>query len=722
MTRYLAFCALALSATLSSAQPALPITTQQAVAALEAAAAEQPDDGKLFASLQGGAPVGWLNGRCTVGFLGRLNGESAELSGVHWGATRGGVTSFRVDIRHLDVLGDLPCDLIEIAPLAAPHLDRSIGATRTDSVHAGIALPQGYHGENVLIGVVDWGFDYTHPMFYDTTLTFSRVRGVWDQWRQAGPAPADFGYGTAAEDPATIAALQADTANVYSYATHGTHVAGIAGGSGSGIGLRGMAPAAEFLFATFLVDVAAALDAFVWMQDIAEADGKRLVINMSWGLPQIGSRDGNSLINQFIDGLSDEGVVFAGSAGNNGDYNFHIDHTYGGDTLRSRVQFYPTSANANMWGQDLTLWGEPGEPFEAGFSLLSSMNAILDEGPWLATADGPFGWDTTFVSGNDTVVYQAAVEAAHPVNGRPYMRLRIATPPANRGIAMKVTAPSGRVHAWNTTYLSNEVGNWGQDFYGTLPGWTGGDAEYGISDPASTESVITVAAYRSEYFSPGGTELGGEVAYFTTHGPTLDERHKPDLAAPGVSVLSSISSFTDNSFALSQTAPFNGVDYPFARFSGTSMSSPTVAGIAALMLEADPTLTPAEVKAVLKATARQDDETGWLPAEGDPVWGVGKVNAYAAVMDVLGLSGAAAGTEGPRADVWPNPARQQLVAQCPAAPGRWRLVDFTGRVVAEGTFAGGERLTVPVGAYARGSYVWEWQVAGRREVTHLAFL
>jgi hypothetical protein len=49
-------------------------------------------------------------------------------------------------------------------------------------------------------------------------------------------------------------------------------------------------------------------------------------------------------------------------------------------------------------------------------------------------------------------------------------------------------------------------------------------------------------------------------------------------------------------------------------------------------------------------------------------------------------------------------------------------VDFTGRVVAEGTFAGGERLTVPVGAYARGSYVWEWQVAGRREVTHLAFL
>jgi hypothetical protein len=101
---------------------------------------------------------------------------------------------------------------------------------------------------------------------------------------------------------------------------------------------------------------------------------------------------------------------------------------------------------------------------------------------------------------------------------------------------------------------------------------------------------------------------------------------------------------------------------------------------------------------------------------------VGKVNAYAAVREVLGLSGMAAEDAGPRADVWPNPAGQQLVVQCPEAAGRWRLVDLTGRVVAEGAFAGGERLTVPVGAYARGSYVWEWQVAGRREVTHLAFI
>ena len=703
---------LALATAVGFAQPSLPVTTTQALEAIADRALVEPSDERLHEALAGEFPVAWMRGTCTVGFLGRTAADwSPALApeGVTWGSERGGIVSFRVYVRQLDALTDLPLELVELAPRAYPHLDRSIGATRVDSVQAGYGLPQGYHGENVLIGVVDWGFDYTHPMFYDTTLAFSRVRGVWDQWRQAGPAPEGFDYGTAATEPAAIAALQADTVNVYSYATHGTHVAGIAGGSGAGIGLRGMAPAAEFLFATFLIDAAAAMDAFDWMQSVAEADGKRLVINMSFGLTQIGSRDGNSLVNQFIDALSEEGVVFAGSAGNNGDSNFHLDQTFSGDTLRSRVQYYPASANPAMWGQDLTLWGEPGEPFEAGFTLLSAMNATLAEGPWLSTADGPFAWDTTFVHEGDTIVYTAAVEAAHPANDRPFVRMRIATPPANRNIALKVTAPSGRVHAWNTTHLSNGVGNWGQDFYGSLPGWTAGNPEYGIGDPASTESVITVAAYRAEYFSPGGTELGGEVAYFTTHGPTLDERHKPDLAAPGVSVLSSISSFTDANFALAEEAEFNGTPYPFARYSGTSMSSPTVAGIAALLLEADPTLTPAAIRATLKATARQDDETGVLPVEGDAVWGVGKVNAYAAVLAVLGINDVAEPVAWTEAGmVWPNPARDELSVRCPETTGTCRIHDLQGRTVAERAFRPGEVWRFDVAGLPGGTYLVIW--------------
>lgn len=707
------FVLLALWASTCWAQPDLPMTTRQALDEVALCAAAEPDDARLYAVLSGTFPVAWQGGRCTLGMLGKLNAGAADLpeapDGVTWGACRGGVVAFRVDVRHLGAIPALPLAYAELASRAQPHLDRSVSATRADSVQGGHGLPQGYHGENVLIGVVDWGFDYAHPMFYDTTLSAIRIRAVWDQWRQSGPAPSDFGYGTAADTPETIAALGADTANVYSYATHGTHVAGIAGGSGAGIGLRGMAPAAEFLFATFLVDAAAAMDAFAWMQSVAEADGKRLVINMSWGLTQIGSRDGNSPINQFIDALSEEGVVFVGSAGNNGDSNFHLDQTFSNDTLRSRVQFYPASANPAMWGQDLTLWGEPGEPFQAGFTLLSAMNATLAEGPWLSTAAGPFAWDTTFVHAGDTVVYTAAVEAAHPANGRPFVRMRIATPPSNRNIALKVTAPSGRVHAWNTTHLSNGVGNWGQDFYGSLPGWAAGDPAYGIADPASTESVITVAAYRAEYFSPGGTALGGEVAGFTTHGPTLDERRKPDLAAPGVSVLSAISSVTDAGYALGAEAEFNGTTYPFARFSGTSMSAPAVAGIAALLLEADPALTPAEVRAVLKATAREDDDTGALPAGGDAVWGVGKVNAYRAVLEALGLNA----VEEPvawvdPAWVWPNPATDFLSVRCPASPGTCRLLDATGRTLAERRFAANDQLEFALDGLPGGACFVVW--------------
>lgn len=706
------------------AQPAIPVTTEQAFEALAVAADAEPNDQRLYESLKGQYPVAWVNGRCSLGLLAMVDNASAAVAlpaGVHLGAERGGIVSLRVDLRHLDVVGELPFEVIELAGRAQPHLTKSIGATRVDSVHAGWGLPEGYHGENVLIGVVDWGFDYTHPMFFDTTLTTSRVRAVWDQWRQGGPGPAEFGYGTEAANSSDIASLQSDTANVYSYGTHGTHVAGIAGGSGAGTSTRGMAPAAELLFATFLVDAAAAMDAFAWMQSIAEADGKRLVINMSWGLTQIGSRDGNSLVNQFIDALSEEGVVFTGSAGNNGDYNFHLDHAFDGDTLRSRVEFYPASANPAMWGQDLTLWGEPGEPFSAGFSLLSSMNAILAEGPWLNTAEGPFALDTLFVHEGDTVLYTAAVESEHPVNNRPFIRMRIHTPPPNRGIALKVAGQSGQVHAWNTTHLSNGVGNWGQDLFGTLPGWFGGNPAYGIGDPASTESVITVAAYRAEYFSPGGTALGGEVAYFTTQGPTLDERMKPDLAAPGVQVTSSVSSFSDANFSVNQSVDFNGITYDFASYSGTSMSAPTVAGIVALLLEADPTLTPASIRDVLKMTARTDDETGDIPAGGDPIWGMGKVNAYRAMKEILGVTSASSG-EQPK--VWrlgPNPAGAFLTIQFPRESGTWRLVDATGRVLEDGLFVPDELLTLFIGQHPRGAYFLEKLVNGKREAMRLVF-
>ena len=122
-------------------------------------------------------------------------------------------------------------------------------------------------------------------------------------------------------------------------------------------------------------------------------------------------------------------------------------------------------------------------------------------------------------------------EAAHPLNGRPHFRLRIKSESAAFKIALKATAEDGTVHFWNVTELDNDVGNWGQTFTAPVSGWTVGDKNYGISEPACTQSLITVAAYNAEYTSPGGNPLGGAIAGFSSYGPTLDERVKPDAAA-----------------------------------------------------------------------------------------------------------------------------------------------------------------------------------------------
>ncbi|HRF82342.1 MAG TPA: S8 family serine peptidase, partial [Flavobacteriales bacterium] len=145
-----------------------------------------------------------------------------------------------------------------------------------------------------------------------------------------------------------------------------------------------------------------------------------------------------------------------------------------------------------------------------------------------------------------------------------------------------------------------------------------------------------MAAYWPEFIHPiTGVLGGGAIAPFSSIGPTLDERVKPDIAAPGVNIGSAMSSYTDEDFTTILNVPFQGRSFPFARLSGTSMSSPAVAGIVALVLEADPTSTPLEVKDAIMRTARQDSHTGVIPVGGSNMWGAGKVNAYQAVREVL---------------------------------------------------------------------------------------
>lgn len=590
-------------------------------------------------------PIHTIGGMNYMAFLAKtstdFNQDVLTEMGMLVGAKTNSIVSLNVPLSSLNLVETIPgITYLQLAGKIRPELNKVVYDTRVDSVHQGIGLPQAFTGKDVLIGITDWGFDYTHPMYYDTTLTETRILAAWDQFKNSGPSPAAYGYGTEYTSPAELLAAKSDTANIYSYALHGGHVAGIAGGCGAGTPFRGMAFESEFLFTTFLVDEAAVLDAWDWMYQKAQSEDKRLIINMSWGLYYLGAMDGTSLLSQALNDFSDLGVIFVTSAGNNGDVDFHIKKDFSGDILRTRIQFY-TGALTSLWGQSIQAWGDVDGSFSAGIQILNGANTLLIESPYYSTLDTDTYIDTFLVvpATTDTIFYNLSMDAAYPTNNRPQMRLRVKKNETAYKIILKATAAEGTVHFWNVTETTTDVGNWGMEFQSFGAGTTAGDPFYGIGIPACTESAISVAAHTASYLSVSGTEFGGNPANFSSYGPLIDESMKPDISAPGVSVASSISSYTDNSFVEAVSITFEGRDYPFARLSGTSMSSPVVAGISALILEANPYLSPWQVKIIIQQTAREDDFTGEIPIGGSTKWGMGKIDAYHCVIKALYTTG-----------------------------------------------------------------------------------
>ncbi|MES2588405.1 MAG: S8 family peptidase [Bacteroidota bacterium] len=632
-------------------------------------------------------PINTLNGQKYLSVLAKVNSSfsSEDLIAKKYLVGKGikQIRTLKIPLNEIGNINSITgLEYYEIAGKISPSLDKAIKDIHADSVQKGINLPEAYTGKDVLIGITDWGFDYTHPNFYDTLLSQTRILAAWDQYKQSGPSPSGYSYGTEFSTVNDLLAAQSDTSNIYGYGIHGTHVAGITGGSGAGTPFRGVAFEANFLFATFLIDATSVLDAYEWMYQKSLQEGKRLVINQSWGLHWIGNLDGTSLLSQAIDSYSNLGVTFVSSAGNNGDVNFHLSKTFANDDLRSKVVFYNYGSNPNMWGQSLSLWGEATKNFSVGIQILNGANDTLAETPYYATNTTPNYIDSTLIVGLDTVFFNVSAEQANPLNNRPHARFRVKNKKISFKIIMKVKAIDGTVHCWNVTELTTDVGNWGMSFASNAGGIVAGDHNYGISEPACTNSTIAVAAYES---IGTGTGTAGNIAPFSSFGPTLDERIKPDISAPGVNVGSSFSSFTDETFTAAQTVQFNGRTYPFAKISGTSMSGPIVTGVVALILDANPYLTPAQIKEIIKTTAREDNFTSPIPTEGSVRWGAGKINAYKAIQLALQTIGTLENTElkNENLNIYPNPSAAMLnIGFEENMDGKTvSIIDFSGKEV-----------------------------------------
>jgi serine protease AprX len=142
-------------------------------------------------------------------------------------------------------------------------------------------------------------------------------------------------------------------------------------------------------------------------------------------------------------------------------------------------------------------------------------------------------------------------------------------------------------------------------------GNTGPDL-YTTGSPSAAAEVITVGSMAD----PG--KDGFFLDPFSSRGPTADGRIKPDLCAPGEQILAARANSSSG----------------YVRYSGTSMATPFVAGVAALMLQANPSLTPAEVKAMMKATAVHFGREG----ENND-FGAGRLDGYQAIARAAGKSG-----------------------------------------------------------------------------------
>lgn len=568
-----------------------------------------------------------------------------EKAGIRIGAQAGQIVTLTVPVEALPLL-ESHKEVLQYSishRIAAPMMDRARRDTRTDSVHNGLGTASGlpYNGEGVYIGITDWGFDYTHPNYNAAGVANRRLLMAWDQFRKAGPAPDGFDYGTLISGYQNLKNARGDTSNIYGYGTHGTHVAGIAAGKGSDTIFAGQAPRANLLFCTFLLGEAEWMDGVAWMRQVAADSARRLVVNSSWGMYSFSTLDGTSLLSQAIDSWANEGTVFVTSGGNNGYSTVpcHISRNFGteSDTLRTVVVKASEIYSIRESGQALIMWGEEGRDFSAGVRIASGGQVYAS--PMYSTAMGDTVIYDTLLADGSPIAYRALIEHANPFDQRPHIQLDVNKTAGE--VQLFITAASGTVHAWNIANLDNHAGNQGCSFSsGGHAGFKSGDSQYGIGEPACARKTISVAAHAADRYNSAThqTTIGG-LAPFSSSGPTIDGRQKPEISAPGVDINSSISYWTTDHYDETAYHWIFDKKYIWSTMSGTSMSSPSVAGIMALLLQANPDLTVDEIRDIVFTTARNDEKTGPLVANDstDLRWGWGKINALAAVNKALSM-------------------------------------------------------------------------------------
>ncbi len=515
-------------------------------------------------------------------------------------------------------------------------MDEAHGWVDTAPVYSGTELPQAYHGENVLVGIIDIGFDLTHPNFYSSDGSRYRIKRFVDQFGTddepfGHPIPLGREYSTEEE----ILGKQHSVDAIEQY--HGTHCLGISAGSGLGTAYQGIASEADICAVSTYVGAesfwsASEVACMKYIFDYADEIGKPCVISYSISYDYLPADA--VLYEEAINQLTGPGHIIVACAGNSNRDPTYLEKKSGEETAgttllnnsRNRVAYLisPTPFKLRCIALEA-------EEANGTTTYIKKDSLELDTELLSDTTQTTLGnHNITFIRRDSLYTLTDHLDMEWMVD--------------NDRLALLVEGEEAHVRMYTDlfTWFSNALSD-------TDPRFGNAEHSHSIYMPACMSSIITVGALntRATYININGTRMTnggleselGTIASFSSIGPTMDGEIKPDLVAPGVSIHSSGNSFypsgrswTNKTVAITS---FNNRDYPWVALSGTSMSCPLAAGIIALWLEASPSLSPDEVKEVLASTSTKvSEEEMDYP---NNTYGHGIIDAYAGMLHILGI-------------------------------------------------------------------------------------
>lgn len=451
----------------------------------------------------------------------------------------------------------------------------------------------------MIVGVVDSGIDANHQAFA------GRLLSIWDQ-TISGTGWGTTNYGTILSGATLGVSLDPNG--------HGTHVAGIAAGKDPTY--AGVAPDADMVIVKTDFSNTAISDGVRYVFAEAAKLGRPAVVNLSLG-GHWDAHDGSDDLAALIDQESGPGRIVVAAAGNEGTDPIHAETTIAPETTAD----LPFHVAPNITGNSPPWVVLNGWYAGTGNCEVSIRTSSGDETPWqpIVTSGSPTK-NYPFI--NARVQITTSPPSAAP-NGDHQLLIEV-----RPGLFSSVVQGGlWRLRLKNAGTTQLRVNVWSIVPQGYADAAFQGAAltpGFRIGSPGTAAEAVTVAAYttRNQWRDASGVSRAvgltlDEMADFSSPGPLRNGANKPDATAPGAMIVSCLS-------ATSTPPTSNIVTAGFRVNAGTSMASPFIAGLVALLLQRDPSLVPTAVKTLLKNHST-------IPGQGagafDPQWGFGRIDA-----------------------------------------------------------------------------------------------